>query len=152
MASDLTIVRDGEFYVVPDGVDVEQALASLPRASAEKCKQGAIMLFSGLKERKGDDLDAMTKLRVYERTLARFPGYAVDAAIEAFLIGEVQGQSKAFVPSTAELATECKRQMFNRIRREKPRRPEQTQEEYIKDFRERWDQLLGKWKGEAEKC
>lgn len=138
MPNELAIIERDGFHMIPQGVDAETAVAAIPRASEAKCKKAAIMLFSGLKERSGDELDAVTKLRVYERTLARFPAYAVDAAIEAFLIGEVEGASKTFVPATAELAAECKRQMWAKVRREKPCEAGQSQEEHIKDFADRW--------------
>ena len=117
---DLVPINKNGFLYFPDEATIDEIRANLAPASDAVIAKSIAMLFTGLKSSdRGDDDKAMT-LEIYSLAISSFPDWAIQAAVEAFIMGRVDNASKTFVPSTAELVNETERQMWKRIRKTSP--------------------------------
>lgn len=115
---------DSGFVVFPAGTRVEDVPAMLTPATAKTKAKATAMLFTALKARSGSDADAAMTAEIYDLAISEFPDWAIEEAVKGFITGRVENASPVFVPTTAELANECRRQMWLRIRIDRPEKPE----------------------------
>ena len=99
---------------------IEEIRQSLVPADKMQIGEAIAMIFSALKSGDRGEGDSAMTARMYEMALEDFPAYAIHAAVKAFVLGKVEGASKTFVPSTAELVNEIEKQMWLSVRREHP--------------------------------
>lgn len=114
----MTNLTTSKFFVIPINQSVEEFISEMQKATTRDINSAIALLFSGLARRQESDFDDEITLRAYEMVLSGFPGFAIESAVECFLRGQVPNASATFVPSTAELAAECRRQLGMRLRRE----------------------------------
>ncbi|HEU4342166.1 MAG TPA: hypothetical protein VFU31_11395 [Candidatus Binatia bacterium] len=107
------------FYVVPSGATPDAIRNGFPPASNREIGKAIAMLFTGLRFAERGDMNAAMTEEIYSACLRGRPAFAIEAAVQAYLTGQVPGASPVFVPATAELVREVERQFWMRIRREK---------------------------------
>ena len=138
----LVVCQENRFYLFPSGTELKQILEQLPSATDAEIKEAVVLLFAGLKSRDDGIFNSGVTAEVYRMVLAGKPSYAIQAAVQGFLNGEVDGVNKTFVPSTAELVSEVNRQIWLRVRTEKETRETAVPVLPAKHFSNRWKTVI----------
>lgn len=133
------IIKQDEsgFVVFPAGTRAEDVPAMLTPATAKTKAKATAMLFTALKARSGSDADAAMTAEIYDLAISEFPDWAIEEAVKGFITGRVENASPVFVPTTAELANECRRQMWLRIRIDRPEQPKTDETVFTPEHRKR---------------
>jgi hypothetical protein len=132
------VKRENGVFVVPADMPAEAVKARFPKATEADTAKAVAMLFTGLKAADRGDMNAEMTAEIYGLVLAEYPTFAIEAAVLAFLRGQVEGASNTFVPSTAELVNEIERQFWLRIRHERRSEPDMVPVLPDDHFTKRW--------------
>lgn len=119
MGALVPIDKNGVLYF-PSDATVDEIRNSLVPAKSPEIDKYIAMIFSALKSSDRGDVDAVMTSEMYAMALSEFPSWAIQAGVRNFIMGEVENASRTFVPSTAELVAEVRKQMWLRIRKEQP--------------------------------
>jgi hypothetical protein len=114
----LMTVEDG-IYHFPKEVTVNQIIASMPKASEREVIDSLKIMFASMPTRDQSGAEAQIAAMGYLMAMDAAPLFAVQAAVRAFIRGEVEGQHETFRPSPATFSKEVRRQIFLKVRRER---------------------------------
>lgn len=128
-----------QFHVVPAHATAEEIWAKFPKASESEKAECVAIIASGLKNQNAGQTSAEMQLRVYSMAMDGLPAFAIRAAAQSFVRGDVPEASKTFMPSSAEFVNEAKRQFWMHIRREREAQPEPEVTLSDSHFSKRWE-------------
>lgn len=120
---ELVPINKNGFLWFKEEATIEEIRQSLTPANKFEVGEAIAMIFSALKSGDRGEGDSAMTAKMYEMALEEFPAYAIRAAVKAFVMGRVEGASRTFVPSTAELVNEIEKQMWLVVRKETPKPP-----------------------------
>jgi len=136
---ELVPINKNGFLWFSEEASLEEIRKSLAPADGRDIGHAIATIFSALKSSDRGEVDSAMTARVYEMALEEFPAYAIHAAVKAFVMGKVEGASKTFVPSTAELVNEIEKQMWLVVRKQSPKAPEPVLPD--DHFSKRWESI-----------
>lgn len=140
---ELAKINKNGIYHFPNGTTADDIINSITPATSVEIHGALALLFVSRKSRHGSEADSNLTLKVYEMSVSDMPLFAIEAAVKAIIRGDAPNISPTFVPSSDELRSEVRRQMWLHIRVDKPEAPEVTSSLPKGHFSKRWEGLKG---------